>query len=209
MSTQHYPAEGTPHQILFVFAHGAGAGRTHPFMTGYAAELASRGVDVVTFNFPYMDAKRKLPDRAPVLESCFRDVVAEARALPGLSSHALFIGGKSMGGRMATHLAAQGLDSLRGVVALGYPLHPPGRPDRLRVEHLPSIHVPILIVQGERDAFGTPAEVQAHTAVIPGAVTLHAVGGGDHSLSAKGVKPDQMRAGLVTVLVDWMAAVSG
>lgn len=206
ISTRHYPAEGEPLRTLFVFAHGAGAGHEHPFMVGYAGAIASRGVDVVTFNFPYMDAKRRVPDRAPVLEACFASVVAHSRAIPGLAGHRLFIGGKSMGGRMATHLAAQRLDSLSGVVALGYPLHPPGKPDQLRVAHFAEISAPVLIVQGERDAFGTPAEVAPHAAAIPGGATVHAVKGGDHSLSVKGVKAEQQRPEVASVIVDWMRA---
>jgi len=206
-STRHYAAEGAPLKVLFVFAHGAGAGHNHPFMAGYASALASRGVDVVTFNFPYMDAKRRVPDRAPILESCFRGVVEQARAVPGLVGHALFIGGKSMGGRMATHLAAQGLDGLRGVIALGYPLHPPGKPDQLRVAHLSQIAVPALIVQGERDAFGAPSEIKPHVAGMAGRATVHVVTGGDHSLSVKGVKPELMRAEIVNVIVGWMEAL--
>jgi predicted alpha/beta-hydrolase family hydrolase len=173
-------------------------------MVGYATALASRGVDVVTFNFPYIDATRRVPDRAPILEACFRAVVANSFTTPRLAGHALFIGGKSMGGRIATHLAAQGLDGLRGVVALGYPLHPPGKPDQLRVAHLPHIAVPVLMVQGERDAFGSPREVEPHVAAVPGGATIHAVKGGDHSLHVKGVKSEQMRDDLAGVIVDWM-----
>ena len=151
----HYPAD-EPRGVLFVFAHGAGAGQRHPFMTGVARGLAARGIDVVTFDFPYMHARRGAPDKAPVLEACFRAVIDAARARDGMQRHRLFIGGKSMGGRMATHLGAQGIDGLAGIVVLGYPLHPPGQPEKLRVSHLPDIRVPVLIVQGERDAFGSP-----------------------------------------------------
>src|SRR5690348_4861250 len=101
-----YAAE-KPERILFVFAHGAGAGQKHPFMVNTAKGLAARGIDVVTFDFPYMHAKRGAPDKAPVLESCFHSVIAAAQAEKGLAKHRLFIGGKSMGGRMATHLGAQ------------------------------------------------------------------------------------------------------
>lgn len=203
---RHYPADGRGANALFVFAHGAGAGENHPFMVAFARELAAHAVDVVTFNFPYMEAKRKVPDRAPILESSFRDIIAEARALSGLRSHALFIGGKSMGGRMATHLAAQGVDDLRGVIALGYPLHPPGKPEQLRVAHLLQIRVPTLIVQGERDAFGTPIELAPHVQSMPGGTTVHVVAGGDHSLNRRAVKPDQVRAEVVPVIVNWMTS---
>ena len=161
-----------------MFAHGAGAGERHPFMVAMARGLAERGIDVVTFEFPYMREKRKVPDKAPVLEAAFRDAVNEAR-----KGQKLFIGGKSMGGRMATHLASQGLEGLSGVVVFGYPLHPPGKPQQLRVEHLPAIRVPMLIVQGARDAFGTEAEIRPVFESLPAKVTVHVVPNGDHSLA--------------------------
>ncbi len=199
------PASGTP--VLFVLAHGAGAGHDHPFMTSYARDLATAGVDVVTFNFPYMRDGRRIPDRAPVLEACFRDIVAEAQALPGLAAHRLVVGGKSMGGRMATHLAAQGLEGLCGVVVFGYPLHPPGKPEQLRVQHLPQIAVPFLIVQGERDAFGSPNELAPHVATVPGGVTMHVVERGDHSLVVRGEKPEVVRASVVATMTEWMSGL--
>lgn len=167
---------------MLILAPGAGAGQRHPFMVTMARGLAARGIDVATFDFPYMREKRRVPDKAPILEASFREAVAEARAAAG-AGHRLFIGGKSMGGRMATHLAAQGLDGLDGVVALGYPLHPPGRPEQLRVAHLGAIRVPVLIVQGERDAFGTPAELRPVIEAMGARVTLHVVARGDHSLA--------------------------
>src|SRR5687767_2833880 len=129
-----YPA-ATPFAAL-VLAHGAGAGQTHPFMVAMARGLAERGLSAATFDFPYMTARRSVPDKAPVLEDAWREAVAAAReAFPGLP---LFIGGKSMGGRIASHVAAQGgAGALAGVLFLGYPLHPPGAPDRRRDAHLP------------------------------------------------------------------------
>jgi len=178
-------------------------------MTGYAAALAASGIDVVTFNFPYMDAGRRIPDKAGVLEACFRQVIAGVRASEGVSGHTLFIGGKSMGGRMATHVAAAGdIPNLAGVVALGYPLHPPGKPDRLRIEHLSRIRVPLLIVQGERDTFGTPAELGPPVTLVPGGVTIHEVPGGDHSFTVRGVKPETTRAAVVAAIVNWMGTLA-
>ena len=101
-------AAGTPRRALLVLGHGAGAGQRHPFMVGAAEGFAARGIDVVTFDFPYMHERRHVPDKAPVLEQCFRSVITASRAFDGLSGHRLFIGGKSMGGRIATHLGAQG-----------------------------------------------------------------------------------------------------
>ena len=190
---------------LLVLAHGAGAGQRHPFMVAVARGLAERGVDVVTFDFPYMHAKRKVPDKAPVLEACFRDVLAASFRLKPEAT--LFIGGKSMGGRMATHLGAQGVDGLRGIIALGYPLHPPGRPDQPRVAHLPSIDAPVLIVQGERDTFGTPSELTPVIATMRAAVTLHVVAGGDHSLAVRGRKADETRAPVLDAIAQWIYSV--
>lgn len=212
LSVTRYPA-AQPRGALFVFAHGAGAGQRHPFMVAVARGLAGRGIDVVTFNFPYMEQKRKVPDKAPVLEAAFReavagvvaDVVADVGAdLQVGPDRRLFIGGKSMGGRMATHLAAQGLEGLRGVVALGYPLHPPGRPDQPRTAHLPSIAVPVLIVQGERDTFGTPSELKPVIETMRAPVTLHVVEGGDHSLAVRGRTPDETRAPVLDAIAGWM-----
>lgn len=155
---RHYPAAQP--RATVVFAHGAGAGHDHTWMRGRATDLQARGLSVLTFDFPYRAAGRRMPDRAPVLLSAFAGVVAAAAsALPG----PLLIGGKSMGGRMATMLAA-GPDlhpAVIGVVAMGYPLHPPQKPDQLRVAHLPAMRVPLLVVQGTRDPFGSPDEVEA------------------------------------------------
>ena len=171
--------------VLLVLAHGAGAGERHPFMTTFGRSLAARGIDVVTFNFPYMEQKRRVPDKAPVLEARFRGVIAAARQ-GELASRRLFLGGKSMGGRMATHLASQGgVDGLSGVIALGYPLHPPGKPDQPRTAHLPAITCPVLIVQGEHDVFGTPREMEPVIAAMQAPVTLHVVPGADHSFKVQ------------------------
>jgi uncharacterized protein len=169
----------------FVLAPGAGAGQQSAFITGFAQALSDRGVDVLTFNFLYTEQRRRVPDRTEKLDACYRAAVVAARDHFGRP--AVFIGGKSMGGRIATHLAA-GDDAdelgIRGVVALGYPLHPPGKPEQLRAEHLSRIRVPILIVQGERDQFGTPAELQPVLDTISAETTLHVVENGDHSLAS-------------------------
>jgi predicted alpha/beta-hydrolase family hydrolase len=193
-----------PVGALLVLAHGAGAGQRHPFMVGVARVLAERGVDVATFDFPYMQQKRKVPDKAPVLEACYRDVVAAAMEHEPLRGRKLFIGGKSMGGRMATHLASQGVQRLSGVVALGYPLHPPGKPQQLRAEHLPAITAPVLIVQGERDTFGTPAELAPVIETMRAPVTLHVIAGGDHSLAVRGRAKDATFGGVAEVVAAWI-----
>ena len=200
-----YYAATKPRKMLFVFAHGAGAGQRHPFMVGAAEGLAAHGIDVVTFDFPYMHERRHVPDKAPVLEQCFRSAIDASRAMGGLSRHRLFIGGKSMGGRMATHLGAQGVKELRGIIVFGYPLHPPGQPQKPRVSHLPDITAPVLIIQGERDAFGTPTELAAPLGTMTAPVTLHAIAGGDHSLTVRGKAREEAFARMLTTAADWIA----
>ena len=194
---------GTQPSALLVLAHGAGAGQGHPFMVRTARGLALRGVDVVTFDFPYMQSGRKVPDKAPVLEQAFHDAIAAAKGMSRASR--VFISGKSMGGRMATHLGAAGVTDVAGIIALGYPLHPPGRPEQLRVAHLPSIRVPILIAQGERDTFGTPDELRPFVAQIPGPATLHVVEGGDHSLVVRGRKGNE--EAILDVIAGWISTI--
>ena len=196
-----YRAEGAA-QALLVLAHGAGAGQRHPFMTAVATGFAARGVDVVTFDFPYMRERRKIPDRAPVLEKAFLDVVGVARTWSEAGT--FFIGGKSMGGRMATHLGATHLEGLSGIVVFGYPLHPPGKPDQSRVQHLPSITAPVLIVQGERDAFGTPAELQPVLDSMSASVDVHVVQRGDHSLAVTGRRRDDVLDEVLDIAIAWV-----
>lgn len=204
-----YPAAANRSlNALLVLAHGAGAGQRHPFMVAFASGLAEAGVDVVTFNFLYAEQKRRVPDKAPVLEHCFRRVIETVRALEEPGPQRLFIGGKSMGGRMATHLAAQGYDNLTGLVVLGYPLHPPGKPEQRRAAHLPAISVPVLIVQGERDAFGTPSELEPVIATMRAPVTLHVVPGGDHSLAVRGQPRAQAYQSVLAAISDWIRQLS-
>jgi len=189
-----------------VLAHGAGAGQKSRFMVETAQALASRGVTTATFDFPYMSKGRSAPDKAPVLEASWREAIDAARADKAFAGLPLFIGGKTMGGRIASHVAAQGVEHLAGLVFLGYPLHPPGRPDKPRTEHLPSIRVPVLIVQGERDTFGTPDELKPVIATMKTKVTLHVVAGGDHSLTVRGKKKDDAFQDVLKVVADWVFA---
>ena len=191
----------------FVLAPGAGAGQQSAFITGFAQALSDRGVDVVTFNFLYTEQRRRVPDRTEKLDACYRAAVGAARHhfdRPGV-----FIGGKSMGGRIATHLAA-GDDAdelgIRGVVALGYPLHPPGKPEQLRAVHLARMRVPMLIIQGERDPFGTPAELRPVLDAISADVTVHVVENGDHSLAPSRQKDRvaSMYAEIQDVVAKWI-----
>jgi predicted alpha/beta-hydrolase family hydrolase len=165
----------------YVFAHGAGGAMDTPFMTTVAHGLGARGVRVVRFEFPYMAArrtsgKRGAPDREPVLLKAWRDVVAQ---LGG--GERLFIGGKSMGGRMAT-LVADEL-RVRGVVCFGYPFHPPGQPAKVRTAHLEALVTPMLVLQGERDPFGTRDDLASYK--LSPSVRVEWLTDGDHSLKPR------------------------
>jgi hypothetical protein len=142
-----------------------------------------------------------------VLEACFARVLDDVRQRPDLRGRRLFIGGKSMGGRIATHLGAAGVPGLEGIIVLGYPLHPPARPGQLRASHLPSVTVPVLVVQGERDAFGTPAELEPHLRAMPRGASLHVVAGGDHSLAVRGRSGGDVRESVLKAVAEWMEHV--
>lgn len=194
----------SPNSPVLVLAHGAGAGQDHPWVKRVAAGLAERGVTVVTFNFDYMEAGRRAPDRAPVLEKKWAAVWQEVAAAHPTGTR-LFAGGKSMGGRMAS--MAVSMDMLTpapaGLVFFGYPLHPPGKPDQRRDRHLPGIQVPMLFCHGTRDPFGSPDEMRELTAALPGA-TLEIIEGGDHSLVA--LKRDDPERRSVESAIDRAAA---
>ncbi|HSK09838.1 MAG TPA: alpha/beta fold hydrolase [Vicinamibacterales bacterium] len=184
VTARRYPAARQPGRATLILAHGAGAGQASGFMVDFAAGLSARGLDVVTFNFPYIDAGRRLPDPNAVLEVSWRAVIAAVAREAGAAG--IYIGGKSMGGRIASQVAAQPRSlagPLAGLVFLGYPLHPPGKPAQRRDAHLPEINRPMLFVQGERDAFGTADEMRALVERLPLA-DLHLVPGANHSLDA-------------------------
>jgi uncharacterized protein len=162
-------------RATLVLAHGAGAPRTHPFMRGIAKAIAHAGVDVVTFNFVYAEAGWRMPDRPEQLEACFCSAIAAVRARRGLPTERFFVGGKSMGGRVAARIATP---PIAGLVVLGYPLHPPGKPAAVR-EELFGVTVPRLVVQGTRDPFGTAADLARRLRKGE----LLAVEDGDHSFA--------------------------
>ncbi len=198
---------GDTASAVLVVGHGAGAGQDSPFLVRTATGLAARGVTAATFDFPYITAGRRVPDRADVLERCWRDAIEAAREhAAGLP---LFIGGKSMGGRIASQVAAQGCDGVAGLIFLGYPLHPPGKPDVRRDAHLPAIREPMLFVQGARDAFGTADEIRALLPRLHRA-SVHEIAGGDHSFKVAGrgaPKPDEVLAQILDVVRRWMDGV--
>jgi predicted alpha/beta-hydrolase family hydrolase len=170
--------------ISLILAHGAGANQKSAFMVHFARALALRGIETITFNFAYTEARRRLPDRNDKLEACWRRIIEACRSgdIGGAGKRGrLAIGGKSMGGRIASQVAAADSGGIAGLVFLGYPLHPPGQLDKLRSRHLVDIRAPMLFVQGSRDAFGTPQELAPILETLKAPARLCVVEGGDHS----------------------------
>jgi len=191
----HHPHQGKTYVLL---AHGAGGNLHTPGLVHYAEALAARGVGAVRFNFPYAEARRKIPDPPTRLEACFRAVAEEVRS----RAAALFLGGRSMGGRIASHLLADGF-AAEGLVFLSYPLHPPGQPQRLRAAHLKGISVPMLFLQGSQDAFARMNLLRETVEDLPTA-TLHVLDGADHGLRIKGRPEEEVITELVDVTLAWM-----
>jgi predicted alpha/beta-hydrolase family hydrolase len=179
---------------------GAGSSRTHSSLVAIEKRLAP--LPVARVDFPYRREGRKAPDRPPKLIACIRDeATALAAGLPGKGgTERLVLGGRSMGGRMCSLAVADGL-SAAGLVLISYPLHPPGRLDRLRVEHFPALDLPCLFVSGTSDAFGSPAELSAHTKAIPGPVTHVWIEGGRHELRGADAR-------IADAVADWLATFS-
>jgi len=176
-----YPATAQDQaKITLILAHGAGAGQASEFMVHFATGLSARGIETVTFNFYYKEIGRKIPDQNNKLELCYRSVIDTVLAKK-ISNNRLAIGGKSMGGRIASQLTADGSTELLGLVFLGYPLHPPGKPEQLRAAHLAHIKAPMLFVQGSRDAFGTPDELRPIIDAIAQHTDLYVIDRADHS----------------------------
>ena len=199
-------APATPIATLGL-AHGAGAPMDSTFMGTMAALLAERGVEVMRVEFDYMARRREEgvkapPDRAPRLMKRFQAVLDEVReTAPG----PVWVGGKSMGGRMATMLAADAGIAPDGCVVFGYPFHPPGKPEKTRLEHFPALTAPVLICQGERDPFGRAGEVADYS--LPSRVTLHWVADGDHDLTPRkrsGIDPSANLAGAADRAADFI-----
>jgi predicted alpha/beta-hydrolase family hydrolase len=201
--------------ITVLLGHGAGASQTSGFMRMFAKGLAARGLDAMTFNFIYMEQGRSIPDQKPKLEACYRAVIADALKHKKLKQNRLVVGGKSMGGRIASQvMAGEGKESFEndvaGLVFLGYPLHPPGAPQKLRVEHLEHIHKPMLFVQGTRDALGTPDEIQPFIKDLRPAAKIFAIEGGDHSFKAPkklGLPQDQVFEAAMDEIDRWVRTI--
>jgi len=181
--------------MTVILGHGAGANQMHPFMRLFASGLAERGFDAMTFNFVYMEQGRGAPDPKAKLEACYGAVIEAAQKHKKLKGNRLVVGGKSMGGRIASQVAAapESAEHIAALVFLGYPLHPPGKPEQLRDAHLKDIRAPMLFVQGSRDAFGTTDEIRAVIERLSLSATLYLIEGGDHSLKVpkKGNPPQE------------------
>ena len=167
-----------------VLTPGAGAGRDHPTLLAIEDALAAVGIEASRIDFPYRLAGRRAPDRAPVLIASVVAAAGELAGRLGVTADRIALGGRSMGGRMCSMAMAQGLPA-SALVLVSYPLHPPGRPERLRTGHLGSLSVPCLFVSGTRDAFGSPDELREATAAIPGPVDHVWLEGGDHGLAGR------------------------
>ena len=192
-------------RLLYVLAHGAGAGMRHPFLESISQGLAERSIATLRYQFPYMEQRARRPDPPAVAAATVRAaVIAAARVAPGLP---LVAGGKSFGGRMtSTAQAEQPLPGVRGLVFLGFPLHPPGRPGDSRAEHLARVQIPMLFLQGDRDQF---ADLKLLKPVVSGLgerATLHLVEGGDHSfhvLKRSGRTDAEVMGELLDTIVAW------
>jgi predicted alpha/beta-hydrolase family hydrolase len=196
-------------QLLYVLAHGAGAGMRHPFLESIAQRLAQRSIATLRYQFPYMEQRVRRPDPPAVAAATVRAAVIEAAGVaPGLP---LVAGGKSFGGRMtSTAQAEDPLPGVRGLVFLGFPLHPPGRPADKRAEHLAQVRIPMLFLQGDRDEFADLKLLKPVVKQLGERATLHVVEGGDHSfhvLKRSGRTDAAVMAELVETIVAWTAGI--
>jgi predicted alpha/beta-hydrolase family hydrolase len=199
------PSPSTPAVGGLLLFPGAGTGADHPALVAIERAVvqapgpSGEALPVVRADFPYRRAGRRAPDRPPKLVASVRDEAATLAGSADIAPAALALGGRSMGGRMCSMAVAEGLPAA-ALVLIAYPLHPPGRPEKLRVDHFPSIGVPCLFVSGTRDPFGTPDELEGHTASIAGPVTHVWVDGGRHELRGA----DEHVAATVR---DWLGSV--
>jgi hypothetical protein len=201
-SAIYQPATTHP-KAVFVCAHGAGGHKADRGMDRLAGVLCDRGFDLVRFNFLYRENGSKRPDPMPRLTQCFEAVVAHARA--ELGGKRLIIGGRSMGGRAASMMAAERF-ACDGLLLLAYPLHPPGKPEQLRVAHLPKIQVPVLCINGTRDAFCTRELMEQAVESVRARWTMHWLEGADHSfrvLKSAGKTEAQIYAEIAEACARW------
>ena len=204
------PQRGADRAVLL--AHGAGADMRAAALTVVADALAGERIPSLRFDFPYRQAGRRAPDRPPVLLAAVREAAAELARRTKLPPERLVLGGRSMGGRICSMAVADDADPLPalGLVLLGYPLHPPGKPERLRVEHFPSIVVPVLFVSGTRDAFAAPDELERHAEQIKGPVRFWWLETADHGfkpLKASGLTPAAALAAAAEAVVGFVQSL--
>jgi uncharacterized protein len=195
----------TDARLLYVLAHGAGAGMRHPFLEAISQRLAEQGIATLRYQFRYMEQRSRRPDPPAVAAATVRAAVVEAaRLAPGLP---LVAGGKSFGGRMtSTAQAEEPLPGVRGLVFLGFPLHPPGRPDDKRAEHLARVTIPMLFLQGTRDEFADLELLRPVVKRLGDRATLHLVEGGDHSFKVpkkSGRSEGEMMGEVARAIVTW------
>ncbi|GAB3551564.1 alpha/beta hydrolase [Arthrobacter tumbae] len=198
-----YERPDTP-QATMIIAHGAGAGMNHPFLLGFSNAMNDAGFATLRFNFPYMEQGRRFPDRPPKAIAAWREVMAHAQELT--PDGAVWACGKSFGGRMASMAAAEGMDAA-GLIFLGYPLHPPGKPEKIRDEHLVRIEKPMLFLQGSNDAFARKELLDPVVAKLGERATLQYVPDADHSFAVKGAKrsPQDIGASLAPAVSSFIA----
>jgi predicted alpha/beta-hydrolase family hydrolase len=193
------PRRRAPKPAAALLFPGAGSAASHPSLV--AIETALAPMPVRRADFPYRREGRRAPDRAPKLLACVVEEAAELAAEAKVAPEQIVLGGRSMGGRMCSMAVADGLPAA-GLVLISYPLHPPGKPDKLRIEHLPALDVPCLFVSGTRDAFGSPEELEHHTAAIPGPVTHVWIAGNGHDLKGQDARlADEVQA--------WVSRLAG
>lgn len=192
---------GDPGGPRLVITHGAGGSMDTPGIAEYANACAARGLEVIRFNQPSVAAGRRRPDSSVKMEATWRMIIEQLRDAP-----TLLVGGRSFGGRMASHVAAEGAP-VDGLVFLGYPLHPVGKPEKIRDAHLSQITVPMLFIQGTKDQMATPALLDAVIARLPLA-TLHRLANGEHALTVRGRPRADVTDELADATIEWLPSTS-
>ena len=196
--------ETAPNGWLFIYAPGAGSNVHDRFGAQACRSLAARGFDAVRFQFPYMEASKRRPDRPPVLEATWRAVIESVRG----DAAKMAVGGRSMGGRIGSQVVAQGT-AADALALFAYPLRPPGNPEKMRDQHLPLIGVPTLFCSGTRDSFGTPDEIRMAASKVPQA-TVHLLEAADHGFNipkSSGRTREDVWGEAVSAMADWVLSL--